>query len=186
MILRKWINIWLCVRNIKHFCFLLLRFTHLGKKPLCHLMTSGSHGKCLSGHMTSIHEGKKPFKCNNCDASSWRNKAFQVWHLWCWFYFKTRLERTQHQFMEEQSLSNALFVMLSLHEIPTWVDTWHQFMKERSLSNVTIVMQVLPQNNSWDAILNLFMKERSLSNKSFVKCFHHLQSTTTNSRIRSV
>ena len=44
--------------------------------------------------------------------------------------------------MEEQSLSNALFVMLSLHEVPTWVDTWHQTMKVTSLSNVTIVMPV--------------------------------------------
>ena len=30
----------------------------------------------LSGHMASIKEGKKPFKCNNCDAS-FTTKQFQ-------------------------------------------------------------------------------------------------------------
>ena len=68
-----------------------------------------------------VHEGTKPFKCDTCNAGFTSNKD---------------------EFMEEQSISNALLVMLSSHEIPTWVDTWHQFMKERSLSNVTIVIQV--------------------------------------------
>ena len=59
------------------FCFITLKIyysietVHEGKKPFkCNICDSSFiHKGDLNRHMNSVHEGKKPFKCGTWDAS---------------------------------------------------------------------------------------------------------------------
>ena len=90
---------------------------------------------------------RTPFKCEvnstKQQSNSWREKAFQVWHVWFQFYYKKAWKDTIYWSMKEWKISNVIFVMLALHKRPSWMDTWHQFMKEKSLSNATYLMLAL-------------------------------------------
>ena len=59
--------------------------------------------KTLNEHIASVHEGKKPFKCNRCEASYTSNKnsyCLAVAKCRCWFkYFFKGICSTSHCFV---------------------------------------------------------------------------------------
>ena len=54
-----------------------------------------AHKTKLVQHIGSIHEGKKPFRCDICDYSC---------------FLKSDIKNISHQFMKKRSHSNAIFV----------------------------------------------------------------------------
>ena len=84
-----------------------------------------SQSNCLKWHIESVHEGKKPFKCNNCDTSFSTNNLII------------------NQFMKERSHSNVMIVLLGFLKENVWRDIQDQFVKERNSSNITVVMHFL-------------------------------------------
>ena len=72
-----------------------------GKKPYrCDICNAKFTSKqSLNGHMVSVHEGKKPFKCETSDAT-----------------FARKNELNRHIAAVHESTSNVTFAMLNLQE----------------------------------------------------------------------
>ena len=136
---------------------------------------------CRSNHVGSVHEVKKPLKCNDCDNA---------------FSEKGNLNTISNQFIKDTSHLDATFAMLVFLRKHTWIVMLNQFtkvfpsnamfvmkvflikeillgilnkyMQEKIHSNVMIATKPSPTKEVWISILNLFMKEWSHSNVIFV------------------
>ena len=132
---------------------------------------TASNKYSLSRHITEVHEGKKPFKCDTCDYSCYR-KSLLTRHIQSlhdnknhfkgenYKYYKETFEPTYHL--------NVNFVAIIFQKIVQRINIFNQFMKERNHSSVIFVTTALLEKATWMYTFQEFMKERSRLNVKFV------------------
>ena len=101
----------------------------------------------LSRHITEVHEGKKPFKCDTCDYSCYRKSLL-----------------TRYSMTTKINSCVKIINTPPLYYRNIWKNMWRQLMKERNyliviFANIAVIKKVKLENT-----LLPFMKEKSYSN----------------------
>ena len=95
--------------------------------------------------ITSIHEWKMSFKCNDCDTSFANN-----WVL-------NQHKVSVHE--RKKNILNSIFVMPGLPKGANWIIMWYQFIKRNNLLNATIVISAFHKRSTLKIMWHRFMKE---------------------------